>query len=120
MSGYGASKTAVMRLTETITAELKDHGVKVFAMGPGLVKTPLNVANMERPVVQKYMNLKGAFEAGKDIPPTVAAGIATELASGRFDALVGRVFGPNDDFDKLEESIDEIVEKDLLMLRLKR
>ena len=119
MSGYGASKTAVMRLSETMAAELKDHGVKVFAMGPGLVKTPLNVGNMERPVVQKYMNLKAAFDQGKDIPPTVAAGIAAELASGRFDALAGRVFRPNDDFDKLEARIDEIVQKDLLTLRLK-
>ena len=119
MSGYGASKTAVMRLTETIAAELKDYGVYVFAMGPGLVKTPLNLANMERPVVQKYMKLKEAFEAGRDVPPTVAAGIATELASGRVDALAGRVFQPNSDFDKLEARVDEIVEKDLFTLRLK-
>ncbi len=112
MSGYGASKTAVMRLTETIAAELQDHGVKAFAMGPGLVKTPLNVANMENPVAQKYMNMKAAFDAGKDIPPTVAAGIATEIASGRVDALVGRVFRPNDDFDKLEARAGEIIEKD--------
>ena len=33
-SGYGASKTAVMRLTETFAAELAEHNVKVFAMGP--------------------------------------------------------------------------------------
>ena len=37
----------------------------------------------------------------------------------RFDALVGRVFRPNDDFDELEARIGEIVEKDLLTLRLK-
>ena len=119
MSGYGASKTAVMRLTETIAAELKGCGVKVFAMAPGLVKTPLNVKNMDRPVVKKYMKLKEAFEAGRDIPPTVAAGIATELASGRMDALVGRVFQPSSDFDKLEARVDEIVEKDLFTLRVK-
>ena len=93
--------------------------MKAFAMGPGLVKTPLNVANMENPVAQKYMNMKAAFDAGKDIPPTVAAGIATEIASGRVDALVGRVFRPNDDFDKLEARADEIIEKDFLTLRLK-
>ena len=37
----------------------------------------------------------------------------------RFDALAGRVFRPNDDFDELEARIGEIVEKDLLTLRLK-
>ena len=119
MSGYGASKTAVMRLTETFAAELKEHNVKVFAMGPGLVKTPLNIANMNRPEVKKYMDLKGAFDAGRDVPPTVAAAIATELASGRFDALTGRVVRPNDDFDRLDAHADQIVNRDLLTLRLK-
>ena len=119
MSGYGASKTAVMRLTETFTTELTEHNVKVFAMGPGLVKTPSNVANMERPEVKKYMNLKAAFDQGRDVPPTVAAGIATELDSARFDALTGRVVRPNDDFDKLEVDVDRIVKQDLLTLRLK-
>ena len=119
MSGYGASKTAVTRLTETLAAELREHDVKVFAMAPGLVKTPLNLANMKRPEVEKYMNLKGAFDAGRDVPPTVAAAIATELASGRLDALTGRVVRPNDDFDRLEADADRIVKRDLLTLRLK-
>ena len=65
------------------------------------------------------MNLKAAFDEGRDVPPTVAAGIATELASGRFDALTGRVVRPNDDFDKLEADVDRIVKQDLLTLRLK-
>ncbi len=119
MSGYGASKTAVMRLTETFAAELQEHNVKVFAMGPGLVKTPLNIANMKRPEVKKYVDLKGAFDAGRDVSPTVAADIATELASGRFDALTGRGVRPNDDFDCLEANVDQIVKRDLLTLRLK-
>ena len=119
MSGYGASKTAVMRLTETLAAELREHNVKAFAMGPGLVKTPLNIANMNRPEVKEYIDLKGAFDAGRDGPPTVAADIATELASGRFDALTGRVVRQNDDFDRLEADADRIVKRDLLTLRLK-
>lgn len=119
MSGYGASKTAVMRLTETFAEELKEHNVKVFAMGPGLVKTPLTMANLKRPVVKKYMSLQEAFDEGRDIPPTIAAGIATELASGRLDALTGRMIGPNNDFDKLEADTDRIINQDLLTLRLK-
>ena len=119
MSGYGASKTAVMRLTETFAEELKEHNVKVFAMGPGLVKTPLTMANLKRPVVKKYMTLQEAFDAGRDVPSTIAADIATELASGRFDALTGRMIGPNNDFDKLEVDVDQIVKQDLLTLRLK-
>lgn len=119
-SGYGASKAAVMRLTETMAAELKAHGVQAFAMSPGLVKTPLNVTNMNRPIVQKYLNLKGMFDQGKDIPPTVAAGIATALASGRLDALTGRVIQPADDLDRLATEADRIVEEDLMTLRVRQ
>jgi NAD(P)-dependent dehydrogenase (short-subunit alcohol dehydrogenase family) len=118
-SGYGASKTAVMRLTETMAAELKDHGVGVFAMSPGLVKTPLNVTNMNRPDVQKYLDLKGMFDKGRDIPPTVAAGIATALASGSLDALTGRVVQPSDDLGQLESETDRIVAEDLMTLRVR-
>ena len=57
------------------------------------MKTPLDIPNMGKPTVQKNVNFKTAFEVGKDIPPTVAAGIATELASGCFGALAGAYFG---------------------------
>ena len=48
---------------------------------------------MRKPAVQKNVDLKTAFEGGRDIPPTVAAGIATELASGCFGALADAYFG---------------------------
>jgi len=118
MSGYGASKTAVMRFTETLAAEVKDHGIHVFAMSPGLVKTPLTMGNMEKPVVEKHLKLKAMFEAAKDIPPTVAAGIATELASGRFDAFTGRVFQPGNNLDEIERNSEAILSSDAMTLRL--
>ena len=43
--------------------------------------------------MQKNVNLKTDFEGGRDIPPTVAARIATELASGCFGALADAYFG---------------------------
>ena len=53
--------------------------------------------------MQKNVNLKTAFEAGKDIPPTVLLrGIPTELASGVFWSVFRCVFWPNGSFDKLE------------------
>lgn len=39
---YSASKSAVVRLTESLAAELKDHGVNVNCVLPGTIDTPAN------------------------------------------------------------------------------
>ncbi len=39
---YSASKTAVVRLTESMAAELKDHGINVNCVLPGMIDTPQN------------------------------------------------------------------------------
>jgi NAD(P)-dependent dehydrogenase (short-subunit alcohol dehydrogenase family) len=41
MSAYNASKTAVIRFTETLAAELREHGIPVFAITPGPVRTAM-------------------------------------------------------------------------------
>ncbi len=41
---YNASKAAVLLLTKTMAAELGRHGVRVNALCPGYIRTPLNAA----------------------------------------------------------------------------
>jgi NAD(P)-dependent dehydrogenase (short-subunit alcohol dehydrogenase family) len=43
-AAYSASKTAVVRLTESMAAELKEYGVNVNCVMPGLIDTPQNRA----------------------------------------------------------------------------
>lgn len=45
-SAYSISKTAVLRLTETLAAELKDEGINVNCVMPGIIDTPQNRAAM--------------------------------------------------------------------------
>jgi len=45
-AAYSVSKTAVVRLTESMAAELKDYGVNVNCVMPGLIDTPQNRAAM--------------------------------------------------------------------------
>lgn len=43
---YSASKSVVLRLTESLSAELKSHGINVNCVLPGLIDTPPNRAAM--------------------------------------------------------------------------
>lgn len=42
MAAYSASKSAVLRLTESMSAELKDQGINVNCVIPGTIDTPKN------------------------------------------------------------------------------
>lgn len=46
MSAYCASKSTVMRLTESLSAELKEQGINVNAVLPTVIDTPANRAAM--------------------------------------------------------------------------
>ena len=46
MSAYCASKSTVMRLTESLAQELRGHGINVNAVLPSIIDTPANRADM--------------------------------------------------------------------------
>ena len=46
MSAYIAAKSTVMRLTESLSAELKEKGINVNAVLPNVIDTPRNRADM--------------------------------------------------------------------------
>lgn len=50
-AGYTASKAAVVMLTKQAALELAEHGIRVNAISPGLVDTPLTAAMFSAPEV---------------------------------------------------------------------
>ena len=103
---YGASKAAVGRFGETLAAQVAEHGVKVFVISPGLVRTEMT-----------DMFPKDAPWT----PPELAPQLVRELASGRFDALSGRyLHAEHDPPDELEARIERILAEDLNAIRLRR
>ena len=103
---YAASKAAVGRFGEVLAKQVEPHGVKVFVISPGLVRTEMT----------------GHW--GDDLPwtpPELAPRLVLELASGRFDALSGRyIHAEHDPPDELERRIPRILEEDLNAIRLRR
>ena len=103
---YAASKAAVGRYGEVLAKQVAPHGIKVFVISPGLVRTDMT------------------DQFGDDAPwtpPELAPRLVLELASGRFDALSGRyIHAEHDPPDVLEQRIDRILEEDLNAIRLRR
>jgi NAD(P)-dependent dehydrogenase (short-subunit alcohol dehydrogenase family) len=52
---YNASKSVVIRLTESLAAELKGHGINVNCVLPGLIDTPPNRAAMPKADFSKWV-----------------------------------------------------------------
>ncbi|MDQ3874013.1 MAG: SDR family oxidoreductase [Actinomycetota bacterium] len=106
-SAYSASKAAVSRFGEVLARQLEPHGIPVFTISPGLVRTAMTDGRW-----------------GEDAPwtpPELAPRLVRALAAGRFDALSGRyVHAEHDDVEDLGRRSGEIVEHDLNAIRLRR
>lgn len=54
-SAYAASKSAVIRLTESLSAEIKEHGVNVNCVLPSVIDTPMNREAMPDADYEKWV-----------------------------------------------------------------
>jgi NAD(P)-dependent dehydrogenase (short-subunit alcohol dehydrogenase family) len=118
-SAYGVSKTALIRLTETLALEAKPYGVSAFAITPGTVRTAMTEETLSSPELANWMPwLAATLEEGRDFPPERAVELLMLLASGRADALTGTFVSIRDDLGALLEHAKEIKEHELYTLRL--
>ena len=105
-TSYSASKAAVHRFSETLALQLEPHGIPVFSISPGLVRTEMTARFPEN---------------APWTPPELAPRLVRALASGRLDGLAGRyLHAEHDDVDDLAARVDEIRSEDLNAIRLRR
>jgi len=78
-AAYTASKGGVRALTKALAIELSPLGVRVNAIGPGLIATPLNAKARENPDYMK--SFQGRIPLGRIGTPEDIAPVAVFLAS---------------------------------------
>jgi 3-oxoacyl-[acyl-carrier protein] reductase len=106
-SAYAASKAAVGRFGEALARQIEPHGIPVFVISPGLVRTDMTMEHFP--------------DDAPWTPPELAPRLVRALASGRADALSGRyIHAEHDDVDDLVARAEEIRRDDLNAIRLRR
>ncbi|HJW13322.1 MAG TPA: SDR family oxidoreductase [Thermoanaerobaculia bacterium] len=119
LSSYSVGKTALIRLTECAAAEAGPHGVRVFSISPGMVRTDMNRALLAHPKAAEYFPWAAeAVAQGRDVKPEVSARLVLRLARGEGDALSGRHLSVADDLERLVGRAADAVEQQALLLRL--
>lgn len=118
-SGYASSKAAVVRFTECLAAEVREHGIAVVCMSPGFVRTRLTEYHVFSEAGQRYLpTMQGLFDGGTEYPPDHAAALAADLCRLDLMPLTGRYVQPGDDVEALVAQADQIASADRRSLRL--
>jgi NAD(P)-dependent dehydrogenase (short-subunit alcohol dehydrogenase family) len=115
------SKTALIRFSECLAFEVNDHGIAVFAMGPGTVRTAMSEYSLNSPEGRTWLPwFRDIFEEGRDLPPERPAALLVALASGKANVLSGRYVYSPDDLDRMIEEAREIEAGKLYSLQVQR
>lgn len=121
LSAYVTSKTALLRFTETIAAEVRGHGVSLFAIGPGTIRTSMSEYSLFSEEGRRWIPWFGRiFEEKLDVPIERPAQLVLDLATGRADELSGRFLTVFDDLGVLLSHLEKIESENLYSLRARK
>jgi 3-oxoacyl-[acyl-carrier protein] reductase len=121
LSAYGASKVAVVRLTETLALELEGTCIQINALGPGSIHTQMweELRDGAQTVGDAPLYAIGQrVTSGGGASLERAAALAVFLASDASGTLSGRLISAvTDDFPNLPTQLQRIMSSDALTLR---
>lgn len=93
VTGYAASKGAVVQMTKALASDLSADGIRVNAIAPGLIATPMTIASRSQPAVMEELYQHALMKRFAE--PEELVGCALFLAS-RLSTFVTGVTVPVD------------------------
>ncbi|MFZ2634595.1 MAG: SDR family oxidoreductase [Desulfosalsimonadaceae bacterium] len=97
---YGVSKAGIIQLTRSLSEELKELGIQVNAINPGVMNTPMqaeiramDIASVGQAVHDRF---QGLYDNGQLQDPAHLASLAVFLVSEASDHMTGLNFRPEE------------------------
>ena len=123
-AAYAIAKGAAITFSENLAAETGEHGISVFSIHPGFVRTAMTEGVAASPDDEKWCGGMFRTSLAEGYPlecvlPERAANLVLFLASGRADALSGCYVSVDDDVAGMVSRAEEIRQDQLHALRLR-
>lgn len=119
-SPYAASKTAVIVFTQGLARVTKPHGIAVFAIAPGRVRT-MWAEKLWQLQHDRQLPIPPPSPYSDWSPPELPARLVVYLATGKADAISGRyIHARADDVGAMVERAADIEREDLFTFRFQK
>ncbi|KUL70428.1 MULTISPECIES: SDR family NAD(P)-dependent oxidoreductase [unclassified Streptomyces] len=92
---YGAAKAAVVQLTRILAAELGPHGIRVNAVAPGWIRTPMTDRHDDAVQARTESSMARLSPLGRVGEPEDVAHTVLHLASDASSFTTGQILRPN-------------------------
>ncbi|MEV3859758.1 SDR family NAD(P)-dependent oxidoreductase [Streptomyces sp. NPDC050095] len=92
---YGAAKAAVVQLTKTLATEVGPHGIRVNAVAPGWIRTPMTTRHDESAQAHTESLMVRMTPLGRVGAPDDIAHAVLHLASDAAGFTTGQILRPN-------------------------
>jgi NAD(P)-dependent dehydrogenase (short-subunit alcohol dehydrogenase family) len=115
-SSYAVGKTALIRFTEALDLEVRNMGIRTFAIHPGEVYTQLTPQKNTGNLLPD--ELIDTYRKQLHDTPELGARLITFLATGKADALSGCFINAHDDLLAMIEQAETIQHNNLQRLRI--
>ncbi|WP_225100700.1 SDR family NAD(P)-dependent oxidoreductase [Streptomyces sp. CoH27] len=92
---YGAAKAAVVQLTKTLATEVGRHGIRVNAVAPGWIRTPMTERHDREAQAHAEGTMARMAPLGRVGEPAEVAHAVLYLASDASSFTTGQILRPN-------------------------